>query len=1081
MKIPRPAWWAAGVALGLVQVAPAQVPPLRERLEQALSAADTASARSLLGDERRAAAPVVRDLLVERAGHLLTGRADSAAALLVETRALAALYREALADSFALRIVAFHESLPAGRLPALVEGWKRYRECVALGARWNLVRDALPAVESAASRASDPYLELDVQRVRARCMLITESTDAGLREYEKAVEMAEHLGDGVGALNLRVWIGRAQFGADRLAEGIATLSAVLDPAQQAGDWGTWVWATLSIAQCRSQGGELDAAREDLEEGLARIPQVPPSERRHWEGELRGMLAHVLGLSGQVEAAISEGEQARRIQREIGAKGAELGTIIGLAWLYQSLERYSMALSVLQDGTLLAEETGIQEAKALLATQIGETYLTLGRPDEALRHLEEVLPSARALGAPRHEAAVLMGMALAHVDLGDAAGAVAPLEQAWHLAQDTEVRSRAVEILVALGKVRADLGDWDRAREDLARARAVADSIDHPYLLAEAERCLGRVCAAKGEDGVARGLYADAIDAARRHGFVSLLREALVDEADVCARAGELARADSLLAEAVEIVESVRERLAGEELRLGFFTDKKEIYVRRAAVLHELGRDELAFDVAERSRARVLLEVMSAGADAPSHTTAPALRDRERKLSAELAALQAELSQTVSAEQWEEARADSLTDAVDAKAREYRAVLEQGGGLSRGSAPLTLAEIRKRVLGDDQLLLEYLVGSDQTFAFVVGRDRFRALRIPLGAESLRGLVQAARESMMSDRFDPRAAQVLHALLVEPVAAELSAAARLVVVADGPLLHFPFAVLHDGSSFLVEQHAVAQAPSASALDAELRRPRRGGERTLLAVGNPSTYRTVALLDAARDARGWRFGELPFAGEEARKVAARFRKATVLIGEEAREEAVKALAGGATYLHFATHGLLDEDEPLLSGLTLAQDEDPAEDGFLQAHEVMQLGLGADLVVLSACNSGLGRIAGGEGVLGLTRAFLQAGAGAVLISLWEVADRSAAGLMDSFYGALLDDGVPTDMALRHAQLEAMAAGAAPREWAPFVVTAGFEAPASHRTLPLVGAAVTVGLILVAVSRRRRTRSRGGRSARAS
>jgi CHAT domain-containing protein len=956
---------------------------------------------------------------------------------------------------------------------AVAAAWEEYRTVAALSGRWQEVQEALPELDRVVARVSDLKLELAVTRLRARCALITVSVDEGLREYEKALVMAQRLGDETQELQIRVWIGRVLMSADRVGEALDTLTAVLERAARREEWGTWVEAMLVASQARLQRGENEAALLGFEAALAKVPLAPEQQRRHWEGEIRAMIANALGLSGRIEEAIPHAEEARRIQREIGAKGAELGTVISLAGLYQGLERYSMALEVMREGAALAEETGIREAEVILATQAGETYLKLGRADEALRCLTEVLPVAQSAGHPRHEAAVLMEIAFSKVELGDAPGAIAPLEAAWLLARDTEVRPRAVEILVALGKVHADLGALDRAEAYLVQARGVADSLRHPYLLAEAERSLGRVHAAKGRDDLAGESYARAVGTARSHGLLGVLREALVDGAEVSARAGDLAEADSALAEAIDLVESVREQLAGDETRLGFFTDKKEIYVRRASVLHELGDDEAAFAVAERARARVLLDVLSAGSAGPVLVADSTLRAREQRISAELARLQTELSRTVAQETWNAARADSLSAGIEEQAREYRAVLEEGGAAAGAAVPLSLAEVRDRVLGPDQILLEYLVGEEEAFAFVVGRDRFRTLRIAVGADSFRALVQAARQAVFAEPFAAEPLQALNSLLLAPLEPNVPDGARLVVVGDGPLLHFPFAALHDGTAFLVERHAVAQAPSASALDPALHSPRRGGRRTLLAVGNPSTYRAAALLDAARNARDWRFGELPFAGEEVRRVAARFRRAKVLIGGEAREESVKALAGGAAYLHFATHGLLDEDEPLLSGLALAQDEDPAEDGFLQSHEVMQLGLGADLVVLSACNSGLGRIAGGEGVLGLTRAFLQAGAGAVLLSLWEVADRSAAGLMDSFYRGLLDEALPADVALRRAQIEAAAAGAAPREWAPFVVTAGVEATDSRRLLPLGVAAAAVILVLVVASRTRRTRFR--------
>jgi CHAT domain-containing protein len=194
------------------------------------------------------------------------------------------------------------------------------------------------------------------------------------------------------------------------------------------------------------------------------------------------------------------------------------------------------------------------------------------------------------------------------------------------------------------------------------------------------------------------------------------------------------------------------------------------------------------------------------------------------------------------------------------------------------------------------------------------------------------------------------------------------------------------------------------------------------------------------------------------------------------EATEEAVKTRASHASYLHFATHGLLDEGEPLLSGLALAQDQDPAEDGLLQAFEILRLPLVADLVVLSGCNTGLGAITDGEGVLGLTRAFMHAGARSMVISLWEVNDRSTAGLMEGFYRARFTDRKPADLALQEAKLAAVRAGLPAREWAPFCFVGAADIALPRRNLgPLalfavVGVSVlaAIGIIATALTRRR-------------
>jgi CHAT domain-containing protein len=356
-----------------------------------------------------------------------------------------------------------------------------------------------------------------------------------------------------------------------------------------------------------------------------------------------------------------------------------------------------------------------------------------------------------------------------------------------------------------------------------------------------------------------------------------------------------------------------------------------------------------------------------------------------------------------------------------------------------------------------MLIEYVVGEEESFVFLVGHDRFRLERVGAGQETLAALVDSLRTS--SSEGATAAARELDRLLIAPVAADLVAGKRLLVSPDGPLFHLPFAALHDGRGFLIERYALAYVPSAGAIDRELRgrRPRR--ETIALAVGNPATFRADTLLAAQRDGSRWSFGELPHAEEEARRVASRFPKSTLLTGSSAREELVKAMSPDATIIHFATHGLLDEREPMLSGILLAQDDDEVEDGLLQAHEVVTMRIPADLVTLSACEMGRGRIERGEGVIGLTRAFIHAGTRGLLLSLWVVPDRSTMELMETFYESYLENMDAPDLALQHAQVAAITAGRPVHEWAGFLFVGEADPWVGRGMSPGRVAAVTFGL----------------------
>jgi len=302
----------------------------------------------------------------------------------------------------------------------------------------------------------------------------------------------------------------------------------------------------------------------------------------------------------------------------------------------------------------------------------------------------------------------------------------------------------------------------------------------------------------------------------------------------------------------------------------------------------------------------------------------------------------------------------------------------------------------------------------------------------------------------------AAGELYVLLLKPAEALMSSSQRLLISPDGPLHVLPFGALVRGAGearqYLVEWKPLHFVVSATVY-AELKRGRKeglSGPGRVVAFGDPkypAAPSDVGNLEL-RSFLGKGMGITPLPGtrEEVEGIAELYPKQTVkYLGEEATEERAKGLGKEVRYVHFACHGLLDERFPLNSALALTVPEDPKEgqeNGLLQAWEVFErVRLDAELVTLSACETGLGKEMGGEGLVGLTRAFQYAGARSVLASLWSVSDESTVGLMKGFYGGL-KAGKGKDEALRDAQLGLLkdARTAHPFHWAPFQITGDWK-----------------------------------------
>jgi CHAT domain-containing protein/tetratricopeptide (TPR) repeat protein len=534
-----------------------------------------------------------------------------------------------------------------------------------------------------------------------------------------------------------------------------------------------------------------------------------------------------------------------------------------------------------------------------------------------------------------------------------------------------------------------------------------------------------------------------------------------DLAVILRRAGKISEARELYEKSLSTLETTGRMLFGSgQKKSTFLAAYAAYYHEDVDLLVELGRPEEAFQVLERYRARGLLALLaerelSFGNEIPSELESErrsANTDYERVLGQF-----SKLSATSPKKDWAELQ-DRLTEArrtQDFVREKIRAASPRLAAL-RDPAPLDLAAT-SRALDPGTVLLSYMVGEERSYLFAVGPEagHFAVFPIKAGQKALGEEVHRLRNLIEQNGEAARpqallaAAGPLTGLLLTPAAREIAAAERLLVVPDGPLHVLPFAILADpaGSRFLIEKKPVHTAASATVF-AELRNHREARPFRLAAFGDPAFPASranpssdPALRAAQRD--GLRFDPLPGTRAEVEALGTLFpSQSRLFLGAEATEERAKALGTEPSIVHFASHALLNERFPLDSSLVLSIPEHAHEgqdNGLLQAWEIFeQVHLDADLVTLSACESALGKEQGGEGLIGLTRAFQYAGARSILASLWNVGDTGAAELMKRFYG-YLKDGASKDEALRHAQAD-LVQGAGGSEWSSPFHWAAFE-----------------------------------------
>jgi CHAT domain-containing protein/Tfp pilus assembly protein PilF len=819
-----------------------------------------------------------------------------------------------------------------------------------------------------------------------------------------------------------------------------------------------------LASALSFQGDFLGARERFLKTVAiEAPLIPGSSLYALAlfdlGRVEMRLERLADSDGHLSAAAAIQE---RNEPDSVALGRTLGTH---GWVLCQLGRLEEARATLEraNGMLKAVAPKSQEA-GLATSNLGFVALHQGDLDGAERYYgeNEALLREIAPGTRNYATALLSLASLArdrgYIELAEERN-LASLEVWSKLGPESADVGNA---LFNLGVVARERGDLDLAQGRFERVRAILEKVGlGGPSLAAVYQDLGDLAARTGDLATAKQHYesALAIRASRAGGTAEEARD-LAGLAGVLRRMGEPDRAIEVYQRALETLDRQAGRLGGGRGVRGTFLALRQAELRGFVdLLVERREPAPAFAVLERFLARGFLDLL-ADRDLALPATLPApLRERRVKAEAELDRLQAEAAELDPSRDKDQERLRALRSRL----REVQAELEATVGEIRKSSP-EYAALRHpqpidaaaaaRALPSGTFLLSFCVGPERTLLFVLAKGGGpQVYTLKVGEAELRAQVQRFRQlvqaalpggALGAERLASLQAQgqELYAAFLAPAEASLASASRLVIVPDGPLHTLPWgALVRPGRGrsrplYLVEWKAFRLVPSATAgheLEVRAAAPRASGDGRLdLAVFADPSF--PERLRAARQVeegsplrgpveRGLTFDPLPASRDEARRIAALFpARASRFEGAEALEATAKRVAPSARYLHFATHVTLDTALPFNSAVVLSipeRFEARSENGLLQAWEILDSArLSADLVVLSGCESGLGRELGGEGLLGLTQAFLHAGARSVAASLWRVSDRATAELMVRLYRHL-QHGESRAEALRAAQVE--------------------------------------------------------------
>ncbi len=905
-------------------------------------------------------------------------------------------------------------------------------------------RYAITVQELRAAAAEDgPRVAADDVMARGYALLKQEtsaSLDAAVGTFEDAAARYRRAADDWGEENALNELGLAHFRRGRMEEALAAMLAAVPLARRAGFTSDEATSLSNAAAIQRGLGRPQPALEMYEQALA---LKRASGDKAGEATTLNNLGVLQSDLGRLQEALDSFERARRAHHETGELTFECLDLMNLGSLYHQLGQDTLALEALRESLGLARRVGSRSRLAAVLVHLARVEIRLGRDDEARAHLGEALAAARQAGDARGEARGLISLALLDAEAGRWPEAFEGLERALVLARVADRRMEAAA-LVELGGLHLRRGQQTPAGEALRAALRLHHSFGDREGEALARHALARLAAERG-----------ALEEARQ-------------------QAGQ----------ALEIVESLRSRLANFGLRETYLASLPALYelsidvlMRSHAREPQAGFDAQALATSESMRARTLLALLRESGAAVREGADPVLLEREKQARDRLTLALDRQMRLLSAPSQDDKEAIELSPRIERLAAEIEQVRAEIRVRSPRFAALTEPErldldaIQDRALDEDSVLLEYSLGEERSYLWVITRATRRAFELP-GRAEIEALARAAHAELstrpqLRGRASRPAVAALSRLVLDVARAEI-AGRRILVVADGILHYIPFGALADPerpAQPLIEGHEVVGLPSASTLGvlrAE-RRARPPAARALVAVADPvfsrrdervtgvaepatrlASRRTRDLEQAARDVGlgAGVFPRLPFTRREAQailRLVPRGQGRLLADFEASRDTALKGALADYRIIHFATHGFFNSTHPELSGLVLSLvgRDGRAQEGFLSATEAFNLRLGADLVVLSGCRTGLGRHVRGEGLVGLTRALMYAGAPRVVASVWKVDDEATAALMAEFYRRMLGPERLTPAAALRAAQRSLRSGrwSDPYFWAAFQI----------------------------------------------
>ena len=885
-------------------------------------------------------------------------------------------------------------------------------------------------------------------------------------------------------------------------------------------------------------GELLQAKGNFKKALTKLEEALGFLDGNQDAQARVdlFIGYINGSIGNNDRAEVEILWALKLYEGTNNKLGVGQALSALGLLHSAKGDNDSAINLHKSALDIFHTVGDRHSEGIANNALGQAYEALNEPKLALDHYEQALRLFEAAGAMNGIGPTNCLVAHVHLTGNRLEQALTFYQRCLNLSHNAGMVRHEIIALTQIASVYASQQRFDLALPQHLRVQKFYESIGDRRGLARALVGYGDLWIQAGQKQRALDAYQQALDLSEQVGEQNTQLMALYGLAHTNFVNGAPDDALRFIQRSLKLIEALRANVASPEFRTSYFSGERQHYdlaIQILAQLHRLHPEQdfaaQALVVGELSRARLLLDLVTQSSANIREGAAKELLDKERELRG-LFRAQAEYRMNLGSNPKDTAEFTEVDGQLVQLKADYQRVeaqlRQQNPYLSslEQFEPLSLEQIQKE-LPDDTILLEYALGDEHSYLLAVTHnsiDIHELTKRQLIEDSVRKLyesvtAQQGTDGQSTDEYRakiaaaenafPETARALSQILLGPVADKLGNK-RLILVLEGALQYVPFAALPspaapESTTPLLVTNEIVREPSFSALVAirkNIARHSSSPGKLVAVIADPVLNRSddrvqhdplspaTAVAEAQLDqplTRDAGFTRLAHASEEADTISAAAPKGTTMIAkgfDANRETVMSANVGQFQIVHFATHGVLNSEHPELSAivLTMVDHNGAPTDGLMSLHDIYSLDLSAQLTVLSACQTALGKDIRGEGMVGLNHAFMSAGSKSVVSSLWKVDDRATADLMREFYQSMLQEGMSPAAALRSAQRKMMEKNgtSAPYYWAGFVIQGEYtnRIAIDDRSSYRMALALLVGLSLVTagavfwLKRKRRT-----------